>query len=142
MNKWKGTFNIEIGDETFTLRPSFDAMVEFEDKCGVTADVAYEQINKGQVSFKITAAAIWAGMMGEQLAKGGDVPSFRVIGQKLRNDCMIKHAQNASRFLLFAMTPEKDLAQADEIYENLEEDKKKVKEQESSNATGGDSSDT
>ena len=31
-NKYIGTFDIELLNETYTLRPSFDAMCEFEEK--------------------------------------------------------------------------------------------------------------
>jgi len=108
-NRWRGTFDIEIGDEVFTLRPSFDAMVEFEDKTGVCANVAYRQIEENELSFKVVVGAIWAGIMGQHLAKGGDKPSYRVIGQKIRNAGVIDAAVHASKFLMYALIPEQAL---------------------------------
>jgi len=113
-NKWRGTFDIEIGEETYTLRPSFDAMVEFEDKTGVCANVAYKQIEENALSFKVVVGAIWAGMMGQHLAKGGDKPSYRVIGQKIRNAGMIRAAEHASKFLMYALIPEETIREIEE----------------------------
>ncbi len=108
-NKYKGTFDIEIGSETFTLRPSFDAMIEFEDQCGLCVNVAFDDLQNGRVSFKVVAAAIWAGIKGEHLATGTKQESFRVIGEKIKMDGLANSAKHAMTFLMYSLISDEDM---------------------------------
>ena len=112
-NKWKGTFDITIGDETYTLRPTFDALCEFEEVAGMPAMKARQDLLEGNYGAKVIPAAIWAGMRGEHLINGQKCPSFRVLGETLRKAGIVKYQVDALKLLTYA-------ASADDIIESIE----------------------
>jgi len=118
-NKWKGTFEVEILGETYTLRPSFDAMCEFEEKTGFAVPEAHKMMGDGKTSFKIVAAAVWAGIKGESYARQDSkmCPSFSVIGEKMRREGIQNCAVYAMQFLSYGLIPEdalKEMSEAEE----------------------------
>jgi hypothetical protein len=128
-NVWKGTFDIELGGDTYSLRPSFDAMCEFEDKTGMAVSVAQRQMaQEGITSFKTVVAAIWAGILGECIATNREdkVPSYRVIGEKIRIEGINKFAILAAKFLTYAIIPEETIRQIEaESHSDDEAEEKK-----------------
>jgi len=112
-HKWKGTFDIKIGDETYTLRPTFDALYEFEEVAGMPAMKARQDLLEGNYGAKVIPAAIWAGMRGEHLINGQKCPSFRMLGEMLRKVGIVKFQVDALKLLTYA-------ASADDIIESIE----------------------
>lgn len=112
-NKWKGTFEIKIGNETYTLRPTFDALCEFEEAAGMPAMKARQDLLEGNYGAKVIPAAIWAGMRGESLINGQKCPSFRILGEMLRKAGIVKYQVDALKLLTYA-------ASADDIIESIE----------------------
>jgi hypothetical protein len=47
-NKFRGEVDITIGGNQYTLRPTFEALVEFEDRCGMTAYAAMGKMVNGE----------------------------------------------------------------------------------------------
>jgi len=130
-NVWKGTFDIELGGETLKLRPSFDAICEFEDKTGVEVSVAQRRLaQEGEVGFKIVVAAIWSGVQGEFMATNQEVKAnspdyqYRIIGEKIRQEGLANFAVIASKFLTYAIIPEDTIRQIEEEVESGKEKKK------------------
>ena len=113
MNKWKGTFEVKIGAETYTLRPTFDALCEFEEIAGMPALRARQELLEGTYGAKVIPAAIWAGIRGEHLVNGQKCPSFRILGETLRKIGAVKYQVDALKLLTYA-------GSADEIIENIE----------------------
>lgn len=112
-NKWKGTFEVKIGTETYTLRPTFDALCEFEEIAGMPALRARQELLEGTYGAKVIPAAIWAGIRGEHLVNGQKCPSFRILGETLRKIGAVKYQVDALKLLTYA-------GSADEIIENIE----------------------
>ena len=131
-NKWKGTFDVELGGVTYQLRPSFDAMVEFEDKTGMSVGEAQALMaQEGHLSFKIIAAAIWAGILGECIAtnREGDVVPYRVVGQKIKIDGLQNFAFLATKFLTYSIIPEDTINKIEEELDIKEDEKKSANTQ-------------
>jgi len=115
MSKWKGTFEIELGGEKYQLRPSFDALCEFEEAAHVPAHVARQQLIEGNFGAKVIPAALWAGIKGEHLMSGQKCPSFRVVGETVRKAGMFGFQVEALKFLTYGLS-------ADDIIERIEND--------------------
>jgi hypothetical protein len=49
-NRERGEVSIEVGGKAYTLRPTFDAMCEFEDLTGKTVDDLFEDVLKNKLS--------------------------------------------------------------------------------------------
>ena len=126
-NKYKGTFEAKIGDQEYTLRPSFDACIEFEEKTGISVSEAYEIMAKGKASFKIVASAIWAGVYGEALKRNNPnyCPSFSVLGEKIKRAGLSKSAPTAIQFLMYALLPDDTLEELNSQKDEGEDSEKK-----------------
>ena len=110
MSKYTGTFDIELQGKTYTLRPTFEAMVEFEEKSGKAVNEAYQDMIKGKMSFKTIACAIWAGILGESTYQNNPSASLKylVVGESIKKDGLKNHVLNASEFFQMALIPEED----------------------------------
>ena len=64
-NKWKGTFEVSIDGEEYTLRPTFDAMETFVQQTGVSEREAFDLIEAGKYNSGMIVSAIHAGIIGE-----------------------------------------------------------------------------
>lgn len=64
MNKHRGEERIELCGNVYTLRMTFNALVELEDATATTGIKILEEMAKGSVSAKAMAAVIWAGYRG------------------------------------------------------------------------------
>jgi len=110
MNKYTGTFEITLQGKEYTLRPSFEAMIEFEDKTGQAVNEAFLEMVEGKMSFKVIASALWAGIKGEALWRND--PSyelkFPVVGEMIKKDGLQNHVASASKFFTMALVPEED----------------------------------
>jgi len=115
-NPYKGTFDAEIAGETYSLRPSFDALIEFEELTGVSANVACERLGKGELSAKIIVGAIWAGIQGEAFARNDKsyCPGYRVIGELIRRDGMAKALKVAIKVLMYGIIPHDEVCRIEE----------------------------
>lgn len=133
-NVWKGTFEIELGGDSYSLRPSFDAMCEFEDKTGIAVSVAQRQMaQEGITSFKTVVAAIWAGILGDCIAtnREGQAPSYRIVGEQIRIEGLTKFATIAAKFLTYSIIPE-DTIRKIEAEMSQDEDAEEKKSQDTS----------
>lgn len=125
-NKFKGQFNIELGGEEFTLLPSFDAIVEFEDRMGTTIVEAQQKLVSGDTSFKIIAGAIWAGIYGYAKANQGKCPTFSVVGQKCKSSSWGEAKLEAIKWLSYCVMNDEDIKGLEEP--ETESTKKKLEE--------------
>tara|TARA_R110000851_G_scaffold149524_2_gene290081 strand:+ start:184 stop:576 length:393 start_codon:yes stop_codon:yes gene_type:complete len=127
-NKWKGTFEVSIAGKEYALRPSFDALCEFDEVCGVSPQEARAQLVDGNFGPKVIPSALWAGMRGEYLINGGDkVKSVRVLGEMIRKEGFKNYQLDALKFLTYALSADdiiEKIESADDIVEEEEEEKK------------------
>jgi len=111
LNKYIGTVEIKILDKTYTLRPSFDAIVEFEDQAGMALLEAHNRLVQGKAGFKIIAAIIWAGVKGHALFENDPKQevSFRVIGEEIRQHGFTKVIPEVVKFMTYAIVSFEDI---------------------------------
>jgi len=126
MNKFTGTFEITLGGKEYTLRPSFEALVEFEDKTGKATNEAFQEMLEGKMSFKTIAAAIWAGILGEAAWQNDRSKELKypVVGELIRKDGLQSHVASASQFFTMALIPEEEQKRLAEEGEAPQETKK------------------
>lgn len=116
MNPYRGEFEIEIRGKSYTLRPSFEALVEFEEHVGKSAIKAMQEMMSGDFSAKIITGAIYSGIRG-YLRVGnnlGQSPSYNVIGQMVQSEGIADMAAHASRFLTYALSSDDEIRAQEE----------------------------
>jgi hypothetical protein len=108
LSKYTGTFQITLQGKEYTLRPSFEAMVEFEEKSGKAVNEAFMEMTEGKMSFKTIACAIWAGILGEAAYQNDKSlqKKFQVVGEMIKKDGLQNHVSSASTFFTMALIPE------------------------------------
>ncbi len=113
MNKYTGTFNITLQGKEYTLRPSFEALVEFEEKSGKAVNEAFQDMLAGKMSFKTIACAIWAGIKGEAAYNNAPKDSLKylVVGEMIKKDGLQNHVESATNFFTMALIPEEQQKQ-------------------------------
>jgi hypothetical protein len=113
-NKHKGEVDLVLGGKAYTLRPTFEALVEFEDKAGVTAYEVMRDLSTGKpAGFKVIAAALWSGIRGGW--NGHDrAPSFVEIGEAIRKEGIASILPQFGEYLANSLSSESDLKRAAE----------------------------
>lgn len=112
-NKAAGEMEVSINGKTHTLRPSFQAIMEFEDKAGITVFESMRMIGEKQaVPIKSVTAAFHAGIKAAWKPTMGKMPTFEEIGMDIRKDGISDHIQTYMQFLANMMTGERALEEA------------------------------
>jgi hypothetical protein len=80
-NPARASYDITIGEETFTLRPTFEAIMEFKAKAGMDAFKGIGALSSDP-DIEIVVCSIWAGVKGEHIFQNtvDKCPSFSEIG--------------------------------------------------------------
>ena len=113
-NKHRGEVELVIGEKTYTLRPTFTAMVEFEDKASTTVMQALTDVAEHQkFPFKVAAAAVWSGI-GGATKPGVKRPSFEEIGAEIHQHGLFKLMPEIFKYLSGAIATEDDLKAQEE----------------------------
>lgn len=111
--KARGEIEVSIGGKEFTLRPSYAAVVEFEDKAGVTVFEAMKALGERQSmpmkslrhAFHSCIKAAWKPSMGTP-------PTADEIGQAIHADGAIGFIAPYSKLLGNMLAGEKALAKS------------------------------
>lgn len=109
-NKARASYEIKIGESVYVLRPTFEAIMEFQEKVKTTAFKAIENLASGSPDPKIVVAAIWAGILGEHLFQGkdNDAPSFSEVGAIVMDYGVSNTVFEAYAFLQRATIPDSE----------------------------------
>lgn len=111
-NKHRGEVTITIAGQTFTLRPTFDALVEFEDRAGSTAFEALRDIMLHQrAPAKAIAAAFHAGIKAGWNPVDGTPPTYADIGRMIQTAGIKSVVQDYSTFLTMAISSDDEIEQ-------------------------------
>ena len=81
-NRFRSSFEIKLNGQEYTLRPSFESIMEFESKAGMDILEAFNLFTQNKAGVKTTVAAIWAGIKAESKIQGDTCPSFEKIGRE------------------------------------------------------------
>jgi len=120
-NKHRGEIELTLGGRTFLLRPTFEALVEFEDKSGMTAFEALKSLLESQrAPAKAVAAAFWAGIRAAWKSEDGRCPSFGEIGLLIQKDGLKSVIENYSKFLTFSISSDEEVEKMREVSEGKE----------------------
>jgi hypothetical protein len=112
-NKHKGEVDLTMGGVEYTLRPTFESLVEFEDKAGVTAYEVMGELAHGKpAGFKVIAAAVWSGIRAGWKDNGKRPPTFIEVGEAIRRDGLATVLPAFGQYLTNALSSEADLKAA------------------------------
>lgn len=113
MNKHRGEIAITLDGQEYVLRPTFGALVEFEDKIGIGAYQAIQEMVQQNVRAKVIVAAIFAGIRGGWPKNAGSPPpTFETVGGMVQRLGLHKAAEVAARWLSNALSSDEDLEKA------------------------------
>lgn len=113
-NTHRGEVDCTIAGVRHLLRPTFGALVEFEDAVRMPAYRALTDIAEGRATARLIATAIWAGRRGAA-ADPATVPTVEQIGAELQRDGLSGHLQTAFRFLANALASDAELSKQAEL---------------------------
>jgi hypothetical protein len=111
-NKFRSSFEIKLNGVEYTLRPSFEAIMEFNDKAGKDVfDALQEMAQHQKLSIKVIVSCIWAGIKGEYefQGRGLDCPSFKKIGNECQKHGYASCLPAAISFLSKSVASDNDL---------------------------------
>lgn len=107
-NKYKGEFEIVLAGTVYTIRPTFEAMVDFEDKAGITAYDAIKKLAAQDFPLRAVAAALWSGIKHGWYVDGKRAPSYGEVGGMIHKDGLMNIVQHYAKFLNNGMSSEAD----------------------------------
>ncbi len=114
-NKHRGEIEIKLLDRTFKLRPTFEALVEFEDKSGTTAYEALKSCMENQkVPAKSLAAAFWSGIRAAWDPGNGHPPTFSEVGALVQKVGIKNLLEKYLLYLTYAITGDEELKEMEE----------------------------
>lgn len=118
-NKQRGEITVTIKGKEWTLVPTFNAMVEFEDKTNAGAyEILQKYITtKAPPSFKVSAAALWSGIRGG-MEDMTEAPSYQKCGELIQSYGSVKFADIVIKYLMNAVASDEDLEQSIETAKN------------------------
>ena len=117
-NKAAGEMEVTIDGDTYTLRPSFLCIMDFEEKVGVSVFEAMRAVGEKQsIPLKYLVAAFHSGIKAAWRPSLGAQPSFNDIGIAVRKDGVSAHTEAYVRFLANMMTGERALNEAEKLGE-------------------------
>lgn len=121
-NQARASYEIKIGESVYVLRPTFEAIMEFQDKSGMGVFEAIENLS-GKPDVKIVAASIWAGIKGEHIFQGTQekCPSFNQIGSEIMSFGVGKVVFEAFSFLHRASCPDEQKKNTELYLENIKD---------------------
>jgi len=107
-----GEIEVTLDGKTYIMRPSFAAIVAFEDRAHMSVFEAMKALGERQSApFKAVAAAYHAGITAAWKSHARP-PTFDEIGAAIYRDGLANHIPNYMEFLGNAVTGEKALRQA------------------------------
>lgn len=112
-NRAAGEMEITIAGKSYTLRPSFTCIMDFEERAGMSVFEALRAVGERQsVPIKNIVASFHAGMKAAWKPSMGKMPTFEEVGQGVREDGITDHLTNYMTFLANMMTGERALDEA------------------------------
>jgi len=93
-NKFRGETEIEIGGVKYLLRPTFEGLLEMEDKAGCGLMDLVNSVSKSKISTRHAIAILFGGVLG-----GGLKIQYQEFGEKCVEHGMLDVAMKAASFL-------------------------------------------
>jgi hypothetical protein len=99
LNNFLGELEVTIGDQTFTLRPCFDGLMEMEARSGLTISQLVNKFLGGRIGITDLVAVIYGGVIGAP-EKNKDAPTFAQLGEIIMAGGMTALIDPALKILL------------------------------------------
>lgn len=107
-NKYKGEVKLKLGGREYTLRPTFGALAEIEDRSGKYITEIFNELQGGKVSIKALAVIV---SVGAAAATPDDAPTVNEAGELIRKEGILgvlkqREASGSSpiaQFLMYAI---------------------------------------
>jgi hypothetical protein len=93
-NSFRGELEIELAGVKYTLRPSFQGLLEIEDKCGCGIMELVHYVSQGKITTKQSVGIIYGGIIG-----GGGVIDYSELGDLCVEQGMLSVGSSAAVFL-------------------------------------------
>lgn len=123
-NKFRGDMSITLGGVEYAMRPTFEALVEFEDKAGMTAYEAMKALEQRTAApARVVAAAFWAGIRGAS-TRPERCPTFLQIGAAVQATGLAKLLPDYIKFLGSALASDDELRESAEAERSAAEQAK------------------
>lgn len=113
-NKHRGEIDVEICGEKYTLRPSFEAMVEIEDRLGQSIFMALQRAQQADVPAKTVAVCVLAGANAYRKDRMLPLLSYDAVGAKCFEHGVVKLSLPICQFLATCITGVGDEEDAEE----------------------------
>jgi hypothetical protein len=107
-----GDVTITLGGNEYTLRPTFDALVEFEERAGVTVYGALRNVVELKSAPLRSMAAAFAAGIKATWTGSGKPPAYQEVGQMIRSAGISNYLQAYAEFLTNALTSDTELKEA------------------------------
>jgi len=91
-NTQRGEVDILIEDKKYTMRPTFEAMCEIEDRLDLSMPELVMHLQNGELKFKTIATIIWCGIHGysDSLYTKDAAPTLSELGNAIRTHGITK----------------------------------------------------
>lgn len=118
-NRLKGDIDIELGGKKLLLRPTFEGLIEIEDKAGTgLSQILHRFVNK-EWSMKHVAAVIYGGLFHY----GEKAPSFEQVGKQIVAQGVSKFLAPSVMLISKSIAPDKDEQEPFEEKKEVAEEK-------------------
>ena len=111
-NKEAGEIDISLGGTPYTLRPSYRAVLEFEDAAGISVFEALQAAGVRQSAPLKRMAMLYRAAMTSAMPKGFKPPAVEEVARLIMVDGVGVHLANYFQILANCMASEEDLKKA------------------------------
>lgn len=109
MRKTRGQVTATLGGKSYVLLPTYEAMAEFERIVDATAYEALRYIVENKSApIRFMAAAFYVGIKAAW-DESTNAPTLAELGQMLRDDGMMSHLNEYSKFITNSLTSASEL---------------------------------
>lgn len=119
VNKYRGEVPISLGEESHKMIPSFEAMVEIEDKTNQCIfELMRDIVENHRLKISTATAVVTAGINASRKEMKLPTYSYEWVGQQIFKDGIMSVLPAVRDFLIRCISSEKDLEETEEVTGN------------------------
>lgn len=103
-NRMRGEVEVDLGGKKYTLRPSFEGILEMEDRAGVPLMTVLKMASEKALSFKVATGVVYGGLIGA----GERNLSFEQVGALIVKGGLPSYFTPIARLISSAILPPSD----------------------------------
>ena len=114
-NPARASFEIELNGTKYTLRPTFESIMEFNDKAGLDIFQAMQKFREDKgLSVKTIVASVWSGIRGEEIFQNKGNTTFEEIGKQCQAHGFAKCVSLAVEYISKAVASDNQIKKENE----------------------------